>query len=549
MRLPTKAQRLRRNLTAIRSKFAKGITSPFTMPAGAELFVVATVAIAAGAPLGSVGAKAYTSPGLAAGARLSLGYVEANQRVTFPSTVTLMVTDGFNRYAPAVDPLKTLDADPDLAFAYGGAKLVPGYTGPLATACASGAPDTPTTTVPIYAGADGKADEAAAIAAFGSTYHIWKWHDQTGLCGDLLPTGTARAERNGAIPSFSFNSFNSDNKIYRATTPNFNRQAFSLFEVTGGALQSANSGVTVEISSTDWNGGFDFLSESSGRGVLIPGPGFTRGTLGTGVRANVSSVVLSPTAIKVRADDQRQTIAGVPTALTNMNGIKLGGGWQADTDRNNFALVGYKRSLSDADEAAVATRLNSIFNVATKTASIWADGDSIQRGWGSTQNLNKWGIMLPSIPTSVHIVNAGVPNSGQQARAPSWFSARRIPGRNQIWMQNWGSNNFPSGITAAALFGADNTTGTRYNIANAKAAGFKPIIETVIKRAPYTAAQETERQAFNQLLRDNATALGYRLIDYGDTVYSTTDGIHPTTAGYQAMAAIALPVILAALAA
>lgn len=443
----------------------------------------------------------------------------------------------------------TLPTDADIAYAYAGATLVADYSGPLATACASNAPDTPTVTVPIYAGPNGKANEADAIAAFGSSYHIWKWHDQKGLCGDLTATtASTRQVRNNNFPSFPFHSYNEALQVHSAATPNIERSTFSLFEVLAGPMQGANSEVTASMGD-GFTAGFSSLSEVTGRGLLVQGAGFIRSALYHGVRPTVASTVFSPTTVKFRVDAARQTVTGAVTPLATMNGLKLGTGWQPASGKHFFGMVAYKRTLSDADEALISARLSEIFAITPKTAQILAEGDSIQRGQGATLGRNKWAFLSEGLPATVHIINAGVPNSGQQSRDLAFFNARRIANGNQIWMQNWGSNNFPTGMTAATLFGADNTTGTRFNVANAKAAGFKPILETVIARGTYNAAQETERKAFNQLLRDNAAALGYWLIDYGDTVYPTTDTIHPTTAGYQAMAAIALPVILAALAA
>lgn len=443
---------------------------------------------------------------------------------------------------------QTLDTDPDLAFAYGGAKLVSGYTGPLATACATNAPNTPTTTVQIFAGTDGKADEAAAIAAFGSTYHIWKWHDQTGLCADqVAATASARMARISTFPAYPFHAFNEFNKSYTGATGSYDRSAFSLFEVLAGSMTGSNSETTAQLGSS-WDNGLSPLSEDTGRGVLTNTIGFARGFVYMGVRPTVCSSVLAPLSVKIRADDQRQTISGTVTSLSP-TGLITGLGWQPASGKHHIAMVGYKRTLSDVDEAAVAARLTAIFAIPARTAYILADGDSIQRGQGSTDNMTKWGYLQASLPASVHVINAGKPGAQQTTRNSAFFTARRIAGRKQIWMQNWGSNDFAANVTAATLFGANNTTGTRLNIANAKAAGFVPVIETVISRSNLTAAQNTERQAFNQLLRDNAAGLGYSVIDYGDTVYATTDGTHPTSAGYQAMAAIALPVIQAALAA
>lgn len=443
---------------------------------------------------------------------------------------------------------QTLAADPDMAFAFGGAKLVSGYSGPLATACATNAPDTPTTTVQIFAGADGKADETAAIAAFGSTYHIWKWHDQTGLCADqVAATASARMARISTFPAFPFHAFNDSSKSYTGTTGSYDRSAFSLFEVLAGSMTGANSETTAQLGPS-WSAGMTPLSDDTGRGVLTNPVGFVRSSVYMGVRPTVCSSVLAPTSIKIRADDQRQTLAATVTSAS-ATGVTMGLGWQPASSKHHIAMVAYKRTLSDVDEGAIAARLTAIFAIPARASSILADGDSIQRGWGSTDNMTKWGYLQASLPSSVHIINAGKPGSQQTIRDSAFFSDRRIAGRKQVWMQNWGSNDFAANATAATLFGSDNTTGTRLNVANAKAAGFVPIIETVISRSNLTAAQNTERQTFNQLLRDNAAGLGYSLIDYGDTVYETTDGTHPTSAGYQAMAAIALPVIQAALAA
>ena len=432
--------------------------------------------------------------------------------------------------------------------AYSFYRLKSGYTGPVATVCATNAPSTPTTTVVVTTDAQGKPDLTAAKSAFGDTFHIWKWHDQCGLSPDLVySVASKRQEINGLFPAYPIGTFNEVGQSSDLTAgPTLQRQAVSFLEVTGGAMQGANANATFSFGNTsDLAVSMSILSEVTGRGALTNT--FHRGARYHSFAPSVVSVVSSATATKLRADDWRETLG--PSTAATMVGLRQGAGWYASDGKTTYASLVYSAALSDADEAAAWSALKTIFGVPTRAAMILADGDSIQRGQGSTRNLNKWAHIAPVLGQDVSVVNAAVPGAIQQARSLAYFQARRIAGLNQVWGQNWGSNDFAAGRTAATIFGSDNTSGTRANIVNAKSAGFKVVIETVIRRTNLTAAQDAERVAFNQMIRDNAAALGYRVVDYGETVYPTTDGTHPTNAGYEQMAAVALSVYQAALAA
>jgi lysophospholipase L1-like esterase len=107
---------------------------------------------------------------------------------------------------------------------------------------------------------------------------------------------------------------------------------------------------------------------------------------------------------------------------------------------------------------------------------------------------------------------------------------------------DFGSNDIYHHATAAAAYDA-----LRRIVMAAHAAGATVIIATILPRSDYDAAQEAERQALNRQLR-TARAGADALVDFaGDPMMQTnpqdpqnyTDGIHPTTAGYARLAALA----------
>jgi len=427
-------------------------------------------------------------------------------------------------------------------------RLKSGFSGVVATACATSEPNTPTTTVDISVGADGSPDITAAVTAFGAVFDIWKLYDQTGVSGEAVAAvATDRMEVRADNPNGKLSLMKHTLGSYVVTGGTYARRDVSYFEVVGGAMGSSNPHSTFMFGD-GFTSGLSVLTEFGGRGAV--GSAFSRGVHFHGYRPTVVSVVSNPTNTKVRVGDRRQNLAS-QTAVS-MSGFTLGRGFYTCDSKFFSAFLVYNAALSDTDEQAISDSLKAIFEIPTWTRSVYGCGDSIMYGQGPAIPLlsNRWALFDELLPANTFLINNGIPGQQQQSRTLAHFEAQRVAGTKQVYFENWGSNDFAANKTAATLFGPDDATAAtvRFNIANARAAGFDVVRATVIKRTSFNTAQEAERVAFNQLLRDNAVALGYTVADYGDTVYPTADGTHPTAAGYESLAAIDAPVLNAALA-
>ena len=124
-------------------------------------------------------------------------------------------------------------------------------------------------------------------------------------------------------------------------------------------------------------------------------------------------------------------------------------------------------------------------------------------------------------------------------------------GTNTIVTFAAGTNDLGASTSANTLW----TTHVQPCIAFIKSFGYQVIVETVIPRTDFDAAKETERLAYNQLLRDNAVAQGYTLCDYttnaafdsqadaSNTTFYDPDGVHLNSTGYGVQASMLAPLV------
>lgn len=424
-------------------------------------------------------------------------------------------------------------------------KLVAGYSGPVASVCATGDSGTPAAPMDITPNADGSPNLDAAIAAFGTAFHVWKYYDQSGN-GHHVENLTA--SQRGRIANFNIGGkyawFGSDGS-QRFSLPVglvTERHNSTLISVAAGgnALSSATQIGLIGLSTTNSVNNYLNLITSE-NGVQGLGNSFKNSFQPLGTEPCVIAMVGDAAGVTFHRDDDTVTTS----AWTNVAGITGGfigrdAASHGSTNHRHYADIIYP-ALDSTDVLAVKAALKTIFAIPTRTSDIIFDGDSIQHGQGSTSYANKQYALIGQLTGNPRMGNLGV--SGRTAntlltlRTSGQFTnfKNNCAATKRLWVSNAGSNDLAAAVTADTLY----TDRILPVIQRAITAGFTVVQEHVIVRDDLSGAEEIERQAYNALLEANKAAEGFHTVAYGDTAFERTDGTHPTTAGYAAMAAIA----------
>jgi lysophospholipase L1-like esterase len=181
------------------------------------------------------------------------------------------------------------------------------------------------------------------------------------------------------------------------------------------------------------------------------------------------------------------------------------------------------------------------------------DGDSLTEGAGATVNWNLVRSAEPLLSQRAKVINTGFAGDTLAGRA-GYFShlvgTLALAGPPfQIIHLSAGSNDIAQGATLEDL----QTSAQRY-CAQARANGWAVILATQLPRSDVTGVHETTRQTYNAWLVANYAAFADGLADWaadpdmGSAAFPTnpmlcSDGIHPTSAGYEYLAMISAAAI------
>lgn len=460
--------------------------------------------------------------------------------------------------APAVTYLPAIDST-SYAAVYGMHRMVNGFSEPLATVCASGAPDTPTTTVDVPAKADGTPDYTAAVSAFGPVFDLYKQYDQTGANG---PAVQATAASRLSITSTRLVNGYSATYTGRASGGWLDLPASisTLRQNTAAiaVLAGSNTGnMLVALGNAD-GASLSFYGNVSGVGMRAAQQLTPFSAVAIDQNISVFSVRTSGDGVPTVAGGSGRGYSFAAQGAASMAGGALGQygdyatasgyGFQAGgTMLSRFCDVIFAANPSDADFNAVRAALSSRFNIPVRDSQIVVGGDSISQGVGQGP-----GPILPGADMWSFLQN------GQLTRDPAIynfgkgfdtalnalgeltadffaaaFDATRI---KNIFFYAYGFNDINSGATAATVDGYDATI-----IARARAAGFTVVVTSLV-------ANSGEWATLNTLRASKASARGYTFVDLRGTSVNTVDGIHPySVGGYDNMAATTKPVLNAVL--
>lgn len=443
------------------------------------------------------------------------------------------------------------------------------YSGPLRAACGLLAPDgTPGTSVNIVAKADGSPDFAAAIAAFGTKFALWKAYDQSGNGNDAVETtaifrqiiDTTTPVRGlfgglgGNAPNLAADTYGAIEFPSTLVTSRQNSTFVAFMSGVNGGVSGAQNVIT-SLGSVDVSSAWSAATNING----MIGRGNNTNLTYMGVDQNPCFIAAVSSASKVSYYRDANTLdTGAYTSATGMTGGATGRligdpVTTCATMQARFADIVYPAALSASDIAILRAFFVARFSIPTRTAQVVAIGDSIQLGLGqdttaTISNQNKWSFLLGKLTRDPAIYNFGkggdtAANAVTELASPWMTNVFQSGLAKNVLCCNYGFNDINGGASGAVTYSNLMTL-----INSAKSAGFTVVQET-ITTAFFSGSKLTEATALNTAIINGAAAGGYSVINYSGTSINYVDGVHPySIGGYDNMASTALPILNAALA-
>jgi len=449
-------------------------------------------------------------------------------------------------------------------------KLIADYTGPLLTVCGAADSNTPASPLEVYPDVYGVADFTAAVAAFGSTFHVWRVHEQTGS-GNVAEASTSTLRPRIVVANawadagqgFSYTA--TSQGLLIGTGLATSRQSVSIFSVTAQrGMQPSNT--TFGLANTNNPATYLNLLSSDAR-IQGLGNAFIYSPRAGLLRPHVKALRSGSGNLKIDRNDHIHTGAAF-TASASMVGGCIGGintaGALAATYRStfedHFAHIVYPSQISDGDAATLKAALYAIFSIQNSyTAQLVCVGDSIMFGQGSSAGRGFPSRVEPHLTNAVvAISNPSAPGTtlGAISGSPTNYATMRESGlaKQLVYIQR-GTNDLGADASLATMQGYVT------NIASALSAYSKVVFGTVLPRtAGWSAGRETVRGDYNSWLLDPATQSSLNIVSIDRTAGGTVmnnpsdatrygDGLHPTDLGYQDLADHEGPILNALLAA
>lgn len=415
----------------------------------------------------------------------------------------------------------------------------------------------------------GYMDTLAALAFVGaSTLTVETWYDQSGNGYDATassnqPTITSGNTIRGIQPiTFCSSASGGNTKLTIPAGLAVSTQNFTacMAYAAGGGWLNFNSLFGVGTQVNIW--------WEKATGVLQGSSLFTGGDkkLFSPRQGQVDSVILSGSGAQriLRNNGNSQTVASAYTSATTSGGY-IGASSVVTTEGNDiFAFVVYGSELNSSDKALVDAGFKNAFRAMTSyTTKLVCDGDSITAGF--TTNCYLYGyprVISAALGAGVAFYNISVPGQTIQTCYTNRANAsnRYDSGYAKNLSLIFGGTNDIDNRASGTITGYGTTIFNSYTLPYIQAmqtAGFgKVFVGTTIARTWVGSAQdktdkEAERLAYNQLIRDNASANNYVVLDFAglsqmsDSTNATyfVDTIHPTRLGYNIMGSYATPII------
>lgn len=405
---------------------------------------------------------------------------------------------------------------------------------------------------------NGVCDVASAMtfAGAGSAFVI-KWYDQTGN-GYHATASVGNAPKfssvniYGSIPGISINPDNS-NQMFDLPTAltmdsrNQTEISVQMMESAGFSLGQA----AVWLIGADTNKGVALSMNVLNDKIFYAGTSADTGFYSYSSQPSVTAVTASATGKTYQLNSQLKTGIGATLAATTTGGFigNLARGGGNEYWGQQYILAIYSTVISQPTLASNISTLMTKFNIPTTyNYRIVFDGDSITRGVGAILFQNNPYQTKPLLNSSVYIRTIGVDGTNlsmMRSNEPQSITGSYDASltKNVVLISGGTNDICNSGSNGTTLF-----TGTlEPYVATAKAAGYQVVVGTLIYNTLCSAGQNTERIAYNNLVRANNVTDGYVIADYDaitqlqfpQTPGYSADGTHPTTIGYSLMATTA----------
>lgn len=419
--------------------------------------------------------------------------------------------------------------------------------------------------------ANGYMNATAAFTFAGAdTIRVVTWYDQSGNGWHITatsnwPTIISGNTLNGKQPLTFINSAGAGNiKLSSAAGLTINTQSFTacMAYASGGGLLNFNSLFGIGTQVNIWWEKYT--------GVLQGSSLFTGGdkNLFTPRQAQVDSMTLSGSATqRILTNNGNTQTVGTAYSAADTVGITVGTSSVVTTIAHEpFAFVLYNTALSAGNKTLVNTAFSTAFGSgAANTSKIIYDGDSITCGITNCTNSYLYGwprVVEDTNGRGAEVVNVAVPGSNMTT---CYTNRAQITGRyNSGYAKNvsviFAGTNDIDNRASGTIVGYGTTVWTTatlpYILAMQAASFSKVLVGTAIARTWAGSAQdkldkEAERLAYNQLIRDNAVANSYEVVDFAGLSQMSTstdltyfvDGVHPTKLGFNVMGTYAAPII------
>ncbi|MEQ1790298.1 MAG: SGNH/GDSL hydrolase family protein [Rickettsiales bacterium] len=411
----------------------------------------------------------------------------------------------------------------------------------------------------------GKMNVAAALDfAAGSIISVVKWYDQSGNGYDATASinQTTIIDGNaigGIQPITLCTASGGGNNTFAIPTVAVSTRDFTLCVAytSGGGLSNFNGIGAIGTQIRLWWEKFT---------SVIKGDGVTGNVLDfTPRHGQIDSFIRSGNASNSLMQNNGNTYSGTVLAAATATGANIGGfATVPPSITEHFAYVIYGSALSTGDKALVDNAFNEAFGAGEAfTSKTVYQGDSITAGY----TIGAYGMGYPRVVGNINgsgsaTYNLGIPGNTisamytRVADVTSRYDSGYAKNVNVIFA---GTNDIDNRATGT-IVGYGTTVWTSYllpYIQAVQAAGFsRVLVGTIIARnwvgsGTDKTEKETERLAYNTLIRDNAVAEGYTVLDfaglsemsnYANTTY-IVDAVHPTRLGYNVMGTYAAPII------
>jgi lysophospholipase L1-like esterase len=438
---------------------------------------------------------------------------------------------------------------------YSQTKLISTYSGPAMNVVRS------TDGVSMDIGfAGGSLDTATATSfAGGATLTVSKVYDQTGNGNHLAqPAVSLQPELFLTASSAPVILVRQSQYLNIPATLSANRQNFSSFmaarfptNLRATPIADFNNGATFDFG---WFSVYSNYMQECLTGTNTQTMGIPR-TL-TSASPCIAGVVSNASSVTFHRDNFTATAAPVTSEMMSNGGQLMATHVAAanyiDGRCDMFSWVFYPAALTTADATAVKVALQTLHNTNanTLTAHIFIQGDSITEGVGATNNITIARALTDAIGDPSKMVRCfGKSGDEMASEYGFWEYAGSYlePGASNILVVWLGINDINLNQTAAQLWANYGTY-----IGYARAAGWSKIVGVTLLpdgSSTWTAALETQRQAFNAMVRANSngyfnaiwdtdalTAAGQPLNGYTTNTALSPDHLHPSEEGYRLLA-------------